>query len=438
MIRSRARLAAVLLVPMLLLTSLGSSRGLQSTRPESPQSPRIEQLRQDLEADRDKALEAFWTELKQNGTPLLEATDDDHTLVSFVWRGGPDTRNVIVNVDAEPIFRNLQLHRLSDTDVWYRTYRLPSEAQFYYQFSPNDSLVPFNEVTDWASRAETFVSDPLNPQGITIGNRSFSFAVLPAAKKPAEYQVREPASEGAFEPSTRQAFAIQSPTLGDHRVWIYTTPGLARPAGQVNLLIFVDGSGAWQLIPSRRMLDNLFADGRIGPTIAVYTDSPDRERDLACSDEYLALLIDELLPFVAERYGAQFQPGKTVISGRSLGGLFAGYAVWRRPDAFGGALLQSPSLWWGNTRDGENEWLTRQIASSPAVSARFYVAPGMFETQTNSPSSISILFSSRHFRDVLTAKGYGMKYREVAGGHDPLNWEMSLPEGVVYLLGRED
>ncbi len=124
-----------------------------------------------------------------------------------------------------------------------------------------------------------------------------------------------------------------------------------------------------------------------------------------------------------------------VLSGRSLGGLFAGYACLRRPDVFGNALMQSPSLWWGAQRDGENEWLARQFAREDRVPARFFLAPGLFETAANSRTSISILFSSRHFRDVLQAKGCSLVYREVAGGHDPLNWEVSLPEGVELFLG---
>lgn len=410
------------------------------TRPATrPQSARIEQLRADLAAERSGALEEFWADLKQRTTPLFEpAADGKRTLVSFIWRGQPDTRNVIVNLDAEPVFKNLQLERLGDTDVWHRTYELASDAQFYYQFSINDSLVPFEEETDWGTRDKTFTADPLNPNGITIGGtRSFSFAVLPGAQMPDVYEERAGIPQGKFEPGGGKAFMIQSGTLGDQRIWIYSTPGLAETAGAVNLVLFVDGSGAWQLLPSTRMFDNLFADGKIGPTIAVYIDSPDRERDLACSDEYLAFLIDEVLPWIGEKHKADFKPQTTIISGRSLGGLFAGYAALRRPDVFGGAMMQSPSLWWGADKDGENEWLTRQFAEAPLVDARFYIAPGLFETATNSPTSISILSSSRHLRDVLKAKGYDFKYRDVAGGHDPLNWQVSLPEGLLYLLGKE-
>ena len=421
-------IAALLLLPL--------AEAVGQTRPATrPHSPRIEQLKADIAAGHQGALEEFWAELKQRTTPLYEPDDEKHTLITFIWRGQPDTRNVIVNLDAEPVFDNLRLEQLAGTDLWHRTYRLPSDAQFYYQFSPNDSLVPFAQETDWGARGKTFTSDPLNPQGITIGRtQQFSFAHLPQAPKPDVLLERADVERGKFEPPNRQAFVIKSPALGDHRVWIYTTPGLPETAGPVNLVLFVDGSGAWQLLPSVRMFDNLFADGKIGPTIAVYTDSPDRDRDLACSDDYLTFLIDELLPWIRDKHKAQFAAERSVISGRSLGGLFAGYAVLRRPDVFGGAMMQSPSLWWGADKDGENEWLTRQFVETEPGSARFYIAPGLFETAANSPTSISILSSSRHFRDVLKARGFELRYREVTGGHDPLNWEVSLPEGVQYLL----
>ncbi len=419
------------LAPLLAGAVLAPSQG-------DSESPRIARLQSDLAAGRPEAVEQFWSELKSQGTPLFEPdSDPQRTLVTFVWRGSSDTRNVIVNFDAETGIERLQLSRLGDTDVWYRSYRLPSAAQFYYQFSPNDSLVPFDEEQDWSVREKTFTADPLNPKGIVIGGtRGFSFAILPHAPRIEAYMERPEVPKGTFEPGGRGAFQLASSALGKQNVWLYTTPGLATEGGAASLVLFLDGSGAWQLLRSVTLLDNLFADQKIGPTVAVYTDSPDRERDLSCSDAYLGFLIDELLPWVREKYEVELSPEGTLISGRSLGGLFAGYACLRRPDVFGKAVMQSPSLWWGAARDGENEWLTRQFVRSDRVDARFFVAPGLFETATNSRTSISILFSSRHFCDVLQAKGYSVVYREVAGGHDPLNWEVSLPEAIESFLGQ--
>ena len=401
------------------------------------ESPRMTRLAAEIESGSPDAVERFWAEMKSEGTPLLEpGAEPGRTRVTFVWRGDDATKNVLLNMDAETNIANQQLARLAGTDVWTRTYDLPSQAQFYYQLAPNDSLVPFEDVKDWGARSRNFTADPLNPEGIVIGGtQAFSFAVLPDAPKPAALAERPEVTKGLFEPGAGRSFQVGSNDLGDHRTWIYTTPGLKEAGGAANLVLFVDGSGAWQLLPSVRMFDNLFHDGKIGPTIAVYTDSPDRERDLACSDAYLAFLVDELLPWVQEQYLLDFTPERSVVSGRSLGGLFAAYACLRRPDVFGNAMMQSPSLWWGAARDGENEWLTRQFAAANPVRARFFIAPGLFETGANSRTSISILESSRHFRDVLQDKGTGFEYREVVGGHDPLNWEVSLPEAVEWFLG---
>ena len=108
-------------------------------------------LAAEVAAGRREALERFWAERKELGTPIYEpGGDPQHSLVTFVWRGEAGTRNVVVNLDAVTDIAGLQLTRLAATDVWYRSYSLPSEARFYYQFSPDDSLVPFEEETDWA------------------------------------------------------------------------------------------------------------------------------------------------------------------------------------------------------------------------------------------------------------------------------------------------
>ena len=411
---------------------------LSLQEPAAPESPRMARLVADVAAATPGAVETFWAESKAAGTPLYEpGPGAAETLVTFVWRGAPATKNVIVNFDARTRMADLELAHLADTDVWYRSYLLPSDAKLYYQLGPDDTLVPFEDERDWGARARAFISDPLNPDGIVIGGtQHFSFAVLPGAPPIAAYAERADVAAGTFDPP-RGAFQLSSPTLGDNRVWVYTTPGLKEAGGAANLVLFLDGSGAWQLLPSRRLFDNLFHDGRIGPTLALYVDSPDRERDLACSDEYLAFLLDVVLPWMQETYLVDLAPERTVVSGRSLGGLFAGYACLRRPDVFGCAMMQSPSLWWGAARDGENEWLTRQFVRAERVSARFFVAPGLFETGTNSRTSISILFSSRHFRDVLEARGVSVVYREVAGGHDPLNWEVSLPAAIELFVAQQ-
>jgi enterochelin esterase-like enzyme len=57
---------------------------------------------------------------------------------------------------------------------------------------------------------------------------------------------------------------------------------------------------------------------------------------------------DEVIPFVSTRYRVSDEAAHTGIGGVSLGGAAALYLALRRPDLFGLALLQSPTLLLGN------------------------------------------------------------------------------------------
>src|SRR5215831_18446464 len=92
------------------------------------------------------ATEAFWKQVAQEGTPLVEpfGTDGKYQLVTFLWRATFDTRNVLVSGSFDVPEQNrldFVMHRLADTDVWRLTLKLPKGARFSYRLSPNDPLV---------------------------------------------------------------------------------------------------------------------------------------------------------------------------------------------------------------------------------------------------------------------------------------------------------
>jgi enterochelin esterase-like enzyme len=59
------------------------------------------------------------------------------------------------------------------------------------------------------------------------------------------------------------------------------------------------------------------------------------------SDRYLSFLVDELKPFVDERYATETTPEHTFIGGSSMGGLISLYALTEYPEVFGGAACLS-------------------------------------------------------------------------------------------------
>jgi len=126
-------------------------------------SSRIEVLRKQI-ATGQTDTESFWKQVAQEGTPLVESygKDGKYQLVTFLWRGTPETQNVLILgsfLGARNDLDNV-MHLIAGSDVWYLTMKLPSGARFSYQVSPNDPLT-FDGPRS-AQRSATSQADPLN------------------------------------------------------------------------------------------------------------------------------------------------------------------------------------------------------------------------------------------------------------------------------------
>lgn len=136
----------------------------QNTGKEREESPRLALLTQEIHAQKAGALDNFWQEIAKQGTPLIEPVKDDDRklLVTFLWREKKDTRVIVSNDFSKSVYQ-MQLVRLLDTDVWYKTYRMGNDARFFYQFCVDDPNYPFvaEETTKYPTK---FQPDPLNPR----------------------------------------------------------------------------------------------------------------------------------------------------------------------------------------------------------------------------------------------------------------------------------
>ena len=89
------------------------------------------------------------------GTPLVEAPwpdAPDDRAVTFLWRDrrgarlGTRTVVLLLNKVTDPsVWDRSVLHHIPGTDVWHRTYRLPSTWQGTYQLAPDDGPTPAAE-----------------------------------------------------------------------------------------------------------------------------------------------------------------------------------------------------------------------------------------------------------------------------------------------------
>jgi enterochelin esterase family protein len=111
---------------------------------EKYDSPRLIALRKEVANDGKAALDKFWQEVKQTGTPLVEPLEgnDKYVLVTFLWRATFETYNVLVVWTPYSTERqdDYKMTHMADTDLWYKTLSVLKGARFLYQLSPNDTL----------------------------------------------------------------------------------------------------------------------------------------------------------------------------------------------------------------------------------------------------------------------------------------------------------
>jgi len=387
----------------------------------SYESPRIARLAQDLLVGVPRALENFWNEM--NGkAPLIETipNDPEYRWITFLWRGDRSTRELIIfgdipskdNIGSKP-------RRLLETDLWFRTARIPKDSRFGYAFQVNGGPIQV---------------DPLNPRSFA----SRSVAELPDAPPQTWIADQPDISKG-----NRTQHALFSRILNEDRAFaVYTPPKYSRQGKPCGLLIVFDGESYGysdhSAIQTPTIIDNLLAADQIHPLVAVLLNSQKtRTRDLVCSPQFAEFLADELVPWVRECYNVSDDPMDTIVAGSSYGGLCAAFVAWKYPTVFGNVLSQSGSFRYfpGQKQDvlpynEQTGWLTRQYVATPGLNIRFYLQVGKFEAP--------LIAEHRRFRDVLEAKGCFCSYSELSGGHDYLTWRGSFPDGLIALAGLKD
>ncbi|WP_459248980.1 enterochelin esterase [Streptomyces youssoufiensis] len=416
-------------------------------RVASPRVAELDRRRRRRDAAATNAVPDFWREVEAAGTPLVEPDprgDPEHAVVTFLWRGTPATRSVLVLpnkvIDPRAPEHNL-MERLPDSDVWHWSIRMRRDWQATYALCVDEGapLSPSDPgYLAWLRGQGR--PDPRNPHTLPRrwGGPPQSVVRLPAAPPDTAWQRRADVPRGTVSRHTVGCAGLGN----ERRVWVYEParaaaddgPGTGtHPEAEAGLpvLVLFDGE-MWQPeLGVATLLDNLIADGRVPPLVALLPESLDsdtRWAELACNDRFVDFLTDDLLPWATERWPLTTDPTRTVLAGQSLGGLMATYAAVRAPHRFGNALSQSGSFWWP---DGPAaQWLTSLVEATPAAPdhpVRCWLSAGEQEWV--------LLPANRRLPDVLRAQGYAAEYREFNGGHDYLCWRTELADGLTALLG---
>lgn len=402
-------------------------------------SPKLQQRSRELASgDTDNA--PFWASIAADGAPLIEHVDGE-ALVTLLWRGNEQTRQVKVLWSLFHVAPVIELQRLGRSDIWYRSFKFAPGTRFEYTLAENPPAVAGPPMMQAMALMAAVQADPLN-----AGSRGLQPAELFATRSRVELQPALSQSEWTQVREGVQRGSVETLQIGQRRVSAYTPPGYRRECGPYPLLMLLDGSAYQTLIPVPVILDNLIAAGRLAPTIAVFVDNTSvasRATDMYPNAAFTDLIATQVMTEVRAKYAVTRDPQHAVIGGFSLGGLAATHIAWRHPETFGAVLSQSGAFWWSQDaiKAGRGEpiltegplldpriesfELARLIARAPKAPIRLHLSAGLYEGD--------LLVANRFVRDVLTAKGNQVEYHEFPGGHDGAFWRESFADALLSL-----
>jgi enterochelin esterase family protein len=419
------------------------------TMEEPLASARLQGLRRDLLEDDRAALDRFWQEVQRHGAPLIERLpgDDAHSHVTFLWRETRPVGNVAVISDLEQARTSDRtppvMARLDGTDPWYLTYRLPNDLRTTYELSPGDARTPLAPMPQWNERTSTFQPDPLNPRRYRVNlpndrwigspEKYLSVLELPDALPQPYVEPRPDVPRGMVH-----LHQIRSKILDNERqVWVYVPPGYGNQVEPYGLLVLFDGAAYLHMMHAATTLDNLQAESRLPPLVAVFVNNAtatSRSTELGCSESFTGFLAEELLPWLRSDYQVTDDPSRSVIGGTSLGGLAAVFTAVRHPELFGNVLSQSGAFSWSRPNDPEPERIKHELAAGPLLPLRFFLDVGLLEDTAFRPDRPSLLQANRNLRAALMEKGYSLTYLEFNGAHNYICWQGTLADGLIALL----
>lgn len=407
-------------------------RGQQPSSEEDYLSADVAALANRLAAG--QTVEDLWRKIEARGTPLLALRDDDHYVLTFLYRGATEN----VRILGAPSGDHDAMTRLSGSDIWFKSYIVPADTRLSYKLAPDVPVFPGPPRARRVAILATAQADPLNrhpwPAGVADPFRYQSTISLPKAPP------QRGLDDSGGVKGQLQALEFHSQRLGNRRsVILYRPPGFNADNPRNHLLVLFDGEDYLSKVPTPRILDNLIAQNKLPPMAAVFVSNPAGRRSLELPGDrsFAAAIAEELLPWVEAQLGMSGTARRRVLAGSSFGGLAATRIAMLYPDVFGSVISLSASHWWSppGTPQTQSVYWAARLARQPKVPVRLFISAGLFEQ--HHAGAAGILETNRHVRDVLLAKGYELHYREYAAAHDYYYWRGALADGLLELFGAK-
>lgn len=314
-------------------------------------------------------------------------------------------------------------HRVGQSELWTQRGTFKPASRLDYKIVENGG--------DW-------LLDPLNPFQQLGGYGPNSELRMPGYLPPMHTRRGPEVPHGRLLPKE----LVISKRLGyGVNLRIYEPVRREGDAARLPVLFVTDGSdyydsGMGSLVAT---LDNLIAQGRIPPLLAVFVDPWDpAHQENRREGEYLAgggpkkkveacpycdFLALEVAPLLDARYATD--PQRRGVLGVSLGGVAVALAGLRHPAVFPLLGLQSPSVWAQPSLPKE---IAAAGASASKVPQRVAIDVGLYEG--------SMPEGARALQKAYEQRGAAVLYREVPEGHSWGHWKNTVAEVLEFLYAN--
>ena len=310
----------------------------------------------------------------------------EDTTALFLYQG---TANVVtVAGDHTGWAQRDTMKSIAGTSLWYCFKTFPRDARLDYKYVVNGS--------NW-------LLDSKNTKQVSGGFGPNSSLEMPDYSAPTEITPRSTVAKGRFIDTS-----FGGGTIAKRTVRIYLPPGFEMSSARFPVVLFHDGLDYWNLGSVGTIIDNLIADKKIMPLIAVFVPAQDRVAEYRTTkrDAYMSFICDTILGYVQRRYPVINDARYRAVIGASDGGHCALYQGVMRPDVFANIGAQSSNV---------TNLITDRLKADPRLSSNFYLDIGMYDIAQLIPLV-------RNLRSLLTTQNYPYDYLEVNEGHSWGNW----------------
>jgi Putative esterase len=286
--------------------------------------------------------------------PIVEEVkrDSNNLNVTYLCDGDDNTEKAEDFGGTHSSVGGTQMQRFMRSPLFFATELVPKDARYRYGFTVTETRFSgpngIIEISD-----ERDVMDALNPDSFG----GLSVLALPAAPPQLYVTASDSVPHGNLTPTRFKSAKLNE----DRTLTLYLPPGYDSTSSGADLLIVFDGGtydgGASSLIPTPTILDNLIAEKKIGPTVAVFVNNMgQRNRDLGGYAPFADFLALELIPWVLKNYRIKDGPSHVVLAGSSRGGVAASHCAYVHSDVVGNVLLQSGAFWVRNNDPNSPPW----------------------------------------------------------------------------------